>query len=861
MNEQQLEKDLKAIAGERVTVSRHERWFYQRDLVTMPRWVTRLVKAVPDAVVSPADTAEVSAVLRYCNDNAIPVTPRGAGSSGLFGAVPKKAGVVLDLRGLAQNVAVNAYNERVECQGAGVTWWELDRRLRRDGVTLMSYPSSARSATIAGWLMTTGMGIGNIKYGPVHAQVLSAEIVMPDGTIKEYTSGKDLDCFMASEGLLGIVTQACLKVRPVPDSNSHHLVYFRGVGDLFEFLAALLQTNPLPYAVEFFDDNYLRLLKTGGYPATDFGQSSGLALITYDGSRAEVDESKQSMRRLTAEHSGEEREGAEEEWRQRFNMLRVRRAVPSLIPASVDIPMAKIGRFYSAMSKMKKRPIALLGHVISKNDCVLMPMTASDENAGLEYAFALHTPVALSDLALSLGGKPAGGLGLWNAAYRNAAPMKARAQEIEAKKKELDPKGILNPGMWPDPPSLLKPVMFRTAISLASFADRIMPTQVGPVTTKDTEKEFTDCVQCGYCMGYCPTRQQFVSSTPRGRILAARELLIPAAKAGRELEREMVGDIFECTLCGRCRTDCSVEVKSPEMWADLRSQVVKAGGGLDSLKTLSGSIEGTHNLAAKPNEQRAKWADTLKLAHRKQTAETVYFVGCVTSFYPMVQDVARSFAQILNKTETDFTILGGEEWCCGYPLMSAGYTDSAVRHMEHNIERVTRIGAKRIVMTCPGCYRMWKHDYHRMTGKEAPVEVLHSTELLAKTAEQGNITFGELNTSVTYHDPCDLGRNAGLYDEPRYIIGKVPGLEFKEIEPNRQYTNCCGSGGDLLASNQALSLDIAGRKVDEILDTGAASVITACPSCIRGITMAKVARKAPFTVLDIAQLVWKAMVK
>jgi Fe-S oxidoreductase len=304
-----------------------------------------------------------------------------------------------------------------------------------------------------------------------------------------------------------------------------------------------------------------------------------------------------------------------------------------------------------------------------------------------------------------------------------------------------------------------------------------------------------------------------------------------------------------------------VEVRSPEMWTDLRTRIAGAGSVPESLRTLCGTIETSHNLAAKPNEQRARWAGNIGLPHLKQTAETVYFVGCVTSFYPMVQDVARSFARILNSAGIDFAILGGEEWCCGYPLMSAGQGASAARHMEHNIERVTAMGAKRVIVTCPGCYRMWKHDYGRITGKRVPLEVTHSTVFLAGLVERQTLAFGAQDAIVTYHDPCDLGRNAGVYDEPRYIIGKIPGLRFAEIEPNRRYTNCCGSGGDLLASNQALSLEIAGRKVDEILATGAASVVTACPSCIRGITMAKVARKAQFSVLDIAQLAWNAMVK
>ena len=181
--------------------------------------------------------------------------------------------------------------------------------------------------------------------------------------------------------------------------------------------------------------------------------------------------------------------------------------------------------------------------------------------------------------------------------------------------------------------------------------------------------------------------------------------------------------------------------------------------------------------------------------------------------------------------------------------------------MEHNIGRIKEMGAKSVVVTCPGCYRMWKDEYYNISGQRPPFDVLHSTEFIVRLVEQGRIKFGELNASVTYHDPCDLGRNSAIFDEPRYIISQIPVLNFTELEDNREYYNCCGSGGDLLVSNQELSLDIAKRKVGEVLDTGARTVVTACPSCVRAITMAKTVEKTQLDVLDIAQLVWKAMVR
>ena len=855
MKGKNIEDDLRKIVGERVTTSHFERWFYTSDLITVPRWVKSLFKTMPVAVVKPRTGLEIGAILSYCSRNQIPVVPRGGGSSGLFGAVPKKGGIVLDLLDLSQVIEVDKERESVTAE-AGITWWELDKRLKKEGLTLRSYPSSARSATLGGWIMGGGLGIGSLKYGPVFEQVTWAEVALADGTVREYTKGERLEWFFESEGMLGILTKACLRVRRLPESTSHHLVYFDNMKDLFDFVSTLANTSPLPYAIEIFDHKYLGLLKAAGYKTTDFGDSSGVVLVTYDGDREEVDGGRRVIEKLTSQFNGEAREGAEEEWKQRFNMLRIRRAVPSVIPSSVHVPLTNLNQFYLGLSKLKKRPIGLLGHVVSNSEGMLMPMLVSNEKKVIEYTFALHTPRDISNLALSLGGKPGGGLGVWNAPYKNEILSEQKVEEIKKRKRELDPKGILNPGMWLDPPLLFRPYVYQLAMAVTSKLDRILPTGVGKPEEQGFKREIATCVQCGYCMGYCPTRQEWLSTTPRGRILMTEDLYT------KKIPQDYVKSIFQCSLCGRCKVDCSVDIKSPEMWVNLRSELVKNGFELDSLKALTATIDETHNIAFKPNDQRAGWTRRLKLPYGlEKKAEVIYFVGCLTSFYPMVQDIARSFAQILDSAGIDFAILGGEEWCCGYPLISAGHKEAAARSMQHNIDRIKEMGAKSVVMTCPGCYRMWRDEYYNITGQRPPFDVSHSTEFIVRLIEQGKIRLGELNERITYHDPCDLGRNSKIFDEPRHIINRIPGLSFAELEDNREYCSCCGSGGDLLASNQDLSLDIARRKVNEILDTGVQTMVTACPACVRAITMAKTAEKAQLDVLDIAQLVWKAMVK
>ena len=160
-----LEKDLQGLVGERATTSDFERWLYRSDITHVPRGIRAMMRTMPDAVVRPADTAQVSTVVDYCHRRGLPLVPRGAGTSGLFGAVPKKGGVLLDLTDLASVESIDEETVTVTA-GAGATWSRVEEALTGRGLSLRSYPSSAPAATLGGWVMTSGLGIGSLKGGP-----------------------------------------------------------------------------------------------------------------------------------------------------------------------------------------------------------------------------------------------------------------------------------------------------------------------------------------------------------------------------------------------------------------------------------------------------------------------------------------------------------------------------------------------------------------------------------------------------------------------------------------------------------------------------------------------------------------------
>jgi heterodisulfide reductase subunit D len=220
----------------------------------------------------------------------------------------------------------------------------------------------------------------------------------------------------------------------------------------------------------------------------------------------------------------------------------------------------------------------------------------------------------------------------------------------------------------------------------------------------------------------------------------------------------------------------------------------------------------------------------------------------------MAQKIPQTFVQILQKADVDFTVLGGEEWCCGFPLIQAGMKKKMEKLIEHNQEKVKAVGAETVVFSCPSCFHTWKEKYQ--TG----AELLHSTQFIERLVGEGKITFQNgAERTVTYHDPCDLGRNSKVFDAPRNILKKIPGLNLVELEGNRQLSVCCGGGGDLEMVDPVLSAAIAQRKIEEIQRTGAEEVVSSCQQCIRTILGNARKNKIKLKVRDITEVVLEAM--
>lgn len=373
------------------------------------------------------------------------------------------------------------------------------------------------------------------------------------------------------------------------------------------------------------------------------------------------------------------------------------------------------------------------------------------------------------------------------------------------------------------------------------------------------------CAQCGACREVCPSFRSlgWESSSPRGRMAVLKSLT-----TGREgvvaATADQVTTICQCTLCGACGQACAALIDTRDVWLEARAALAREGKAVSQFSRLAEALREAKNIAAFDNETRLDWAEdadeevllgqAVGLHSEAGTrVDVLYFVGCVASFYPRAAQVALALTEILQTAGVRFAALGGQEWCCGFPLVATGYPDDARSFREHNIEKIRSSGATRLLVACPSCF----HTYAQECGdhlREAGVEVVHASQFLLELITAGKLALKERSVVATYHDPCDLGRNSGVYDEPREILRRIPGLSFVELPSKGDEATCCGGGGNLQSIDQGLVDRIADARLDEIVTTGADLVVSACQQCEQVLEAAIRRRGLSARVLDICEL-------
>jgi Fe-S oxidoreductase len=363
------------------------------------------------------------------------------------------------------------------------------------------------------------------------------------------------------------------------------------------------------------------------------------------------------------------------------------------------------------------------------------------------------------------------------------------------------------------------------------------------------------CMGCGDC-GYairpavgryltCPIKEAkgdgaFEIYFSRGRMTVLKSIL----EGSLPLSKELAEFVYQCSECGNCTEVChqtqnenivlntSKWIEHVDIWDALRRDLVEAGyAPLERhARLIQFMKEGDmKNPYGEEKSKKYKWAEDF--TNIKEKGELAIFAGCTM---PLRQTrTLQNMMRIFEAAGKEIAY-SKDEWCCGSIAMRIGDYDSVKEEIKHNIELFKNIGAKTVFSPCAGCYRTLKKDYPKITGEELPFEVKHITEILIEMINNKQIPFKESQAEikVTYHDPCHLGRHMHLYEIPREVIKKIPGIELVEMKRNRNNAWCCGAGGGLKSQFADLAIDISKDRITEAIETDAAILLTSCPFCV-----------------------------
>ena len=333
---------------------------------------------------------------------------------------------------------------------------------------------------------------------------------------------------------------------------------------------------------------------------------------------------------------------------------------------------------------------------------------------------------------------------------------------------------------------------------------------------------FRLCFQCGLCDTVCPWN--------RVRQFSIRKIIRQATFGLTEIESE---DIWRCTTCGRCPQQCPRGVKQIEVGVSLRrvaSNYEVFPASVRSARSARASIISEGNPLQGERKKRADWAKGLPVKKFTEGMEALYFVGCYLSYDPRMKKVATATANILNSAGADFGILGSQENCCGESIRKTGSEEVFKRLAKENIKTFIDSDVKKIIVSSPHCFHTFKNEYPEFM---VNFEVVHINQYLLELINEGRLELkGEFSKKVTYHDPCYLGRHNDIYDEPREILKKIPGLELTEMVDSRKDALCCGGGGGRIWMDTPKEERFSDLRLVQANEVGAEVLVTSCPYCI-----------------------------
>ncbi|MFC1985858.1 FAD-binding and (Fe-S)-binding domain-containing protein [Chloroflexota bacterium] len=858
----------------RVSFRKLERKLYGHDIAAMPKLVKPFVgNTVPDAVVQPQSEAELLELVLWASGNRVALTPRGSASSGYGGVIPVKGGVVVDFYRMRAIRNIDKSKQTVTVE-PGIVWEELDKELMKHGLTLRLYPSSYPSATVGGWLAQGGAGIGSYEAGWFRDNVLSTRVIIPDGSVKEF-SGDELDLVSSAEGITGLISEVTILVKPMEDLD----VIAIGCPDAYD-LQKMVQDiieKKLPiWSLVFINPrmaelkNKAPLLEHFEFPVEERVLLPASYIITIAFRKKDRDAVMAGLDEVMKPCQAEllSKRIAEHEWKNRFKIMIVKRLGPSLVPAEVVIPLARLGDVMAEIEDKVDQPVVKEGVVVREGaigepEVVILGFIPSDQRR-FSYNFVFALSLTIMKIAEKHGGR-AYTTGLYFAGKAKNIMGEDILRRLNDFKRRIDPKGILNPG------KVVNSGAVGCFMNIAqAFEPLVRPlgnrvtTHIGERPTKPVRGIPADvawyaygCSQCGYCVHECDQfyGRGWESQSPRGKWYWLREYM----EGREEWDQFMVDTILVCTTCELCNLRCSASLPIEPSWMKLRGKLINEEKKMTfpPFEMMAASLTKEGDIWAAYRKNRTDWfpKEFWEKHGPSNKAKVAYFAGCTASH--VETDIPIAAVRLLDAAQVDFTYVGEKENCCGTPMLVAGKWDVFADTMKKNIAAIKEAGADTVVTSCPACDMMWRQIYPRWAEKlgiEYGITGKHYSEVIAEQIKSGKFKFPDTGkkVKVTLHDSCHIGRVSSVYDAPRDFIKAIPGVELVEMEHNREQAHCCGSVLTLI-KEPLVAADIGKARLDEAMATGAEKILALCPCCQFQFRVTAEKKALPIETEDLAR--------
>jgi glycolate oxidase len=791
----------------------------------------------PDIVVQPQNTKQVQQIVQLANKHGIPLVPRGAGSGLCGAAVPIDGGVVVDMQRMntIRDIRVNDLFCVVE---PGVVCDDFNAALAPYKFFFPG-PASSEVATFGGMVALNASGGKAVKYGATRDYVMGLEIVTPTGEIVrtgantiKHASGYQLErLLVGSEGTLGIITEANIRIAPKPAKIAACVAAFDDLEKAGQCVANIIAKPLIPSELEIMSEPCIKAVNK----ATNMGlpEVAGMLLIELDGAPEVVKRDIETVGEICRQAGAVKVDFTEDEkritelWKARKQMLPSlsllkEEYTTTMLADDMAVPVSQIPKAVAgiwAISQKYDLIIPPYGHVGDGNLHTKVLMNAANPEHWKQAKSAVKE---IYELIHALGGTTSGehGIGITKARdfireRKTAIPM------MKAIKGALDPNNIMNPHkIWQWEDDFLHELRYPTDTKRKLEGHLVK-----------WENEMMTCTMCGYCKNVCPTFTDLLWDPPssRGRLVLSYGML----EKELEVDDSVVKALYQCTLCRDCNRRCPSKVKVPDIIRAARADLVEAGFAYDSHKTFIDNIKKTGNI----------FADT-EVIVPIQEGETPVFIGCQFLARP---NQTKMYLKLFQKLGIEPKVV--KEVCCGYPMEALGF----VKEFEEHKKKFKQLFPFDTAITlCPTC-TVYLNEAYKIKAK-------HAMQVIAEKLPSA--TFKKLSGKVTYHDPCDLSRGAKITKEPREIIKQL-GLELVEMKFKNDTSRCCGGGGGVLVSDNELSDRIAAARIKQAAKTKVDTLVTACATCEQVLKNAATAAGGngggKINVMGLQQLVWKAL--